>query len=113
MGDIYYNNNFEAIGVVFDVNPDNIKEAKIISLESGSGKKSGIFNGDFATPDLDDGEVNTARYIEENTNASLRNTAIKVLAAGICRLSMKWRPSTGIGLKSVNRWLLPEVLLYR
>lgn len=75
VGDIYYNDNFEAAGVVCWVNPDNIKEAKIISLMNDKGRQIGVFNGDFSTPDLDDGEVNTAKYIEENTNAGLGSTA--------------------------------------
>lgn len=99
VGDIYYNDSFEAIGVVFDVNPDNIKEAKIISLESGSGKKSGIFNGDFATPDLDDGEVNTARYIEENTNAGLGSTA--------ANSAIIW--ASEYSYKGISGWYLPAI----
>lgn len=75
VGDIYYNENFDPIGVVCWVNNANIKEAKIIGLENSSNRRSGIFNGDFVTSDLEDGEANTAKYVQENIDANLGSTA--------------------------------------
>ncbi len=99
VGDIYYNDRFEAVGVVCWVNPDNIQEAKVIGLEGSTGKKSGVFNGDFTTPDLNDGAVNTARYAEENQKAGLGSTARNC--------AMIW--AAEYSYKGVSGWYLPAI----
>ena len=65
VGDIYYNENFEPQGVVFWVNPENIREAKIVGLQEAR-IKLGDFGPDFITPDQDNGSANTAAYVEQN-----------------------------------------------
>lgn len=75
VGDIYYNENIEPVGVVCWVNNKNIREAKIVALAAGSGKKLGIYSGDFVTPDVNDGEANTLAYVTENVASNLGSTA--------------------------------------
>ena len=70
VGDVYYNSKFEPVGVVCWVNEDNIKEAKIISLQeiTTSDYKNGQFGdfGTFTTPDYDNGQENTRLHMEQN-----------------------------------------------
>ena len=77
VGDIYYNENFDPIGVVVWVNQSNIREAKIISpqkpgqygsiLYCGNGEGLGL---DFQTPDRKNGYQNTqAMLVRNNTFA--------------------------------------------
>lgn len=70
VGDVYYNSKFEPVGVVCWVNEDNIKEAKIISLQeiTTSDYKNGQFGdfGTFTTPDYDNGQENTRLHMEHN-----------------------------------------------
>ena len=65
VGDVYYNEKFEPQGVVFWVNPENIREAKIVGLQEAR-IKLGDFGPDFITPDQDNGSANTAAYVEQN-----------------------------------------------
>lgn len=99
VGDIYYNSDYEAVGVVCWVNPDNIREAKVIALEGNSGKKTGVFNGDFVLPDLNDGEVNTAAYLAENTASGLGSTADNS--------AIVW--AAEYVYKGVDGWYLPAI----
>lgn len=82
VGDIYYNENFEPIGVVCWVNQDNIREAKIISPKKpgqygtiwycGSDTGLGI---DFDTPNRNDGYQNTQDMLARNQTFKTPYTA--------------------------------------
>ena len=73
IGDIYYNENSEAVGVVVWVDEEDLQRAKIVSLEEGSVQYAGSGNGlglDFDTPDKDNGASNTEKMIEKNNTLS-------------------------------------------
>lgn len=70
VGDIVFDENFKPTGVVFWVNPENIKEAKIIALEHIL-KKFGAVGSDFFTPSFTDGYQNTLDLIEHNNTNGL------------------------------------------
>lgn len=70
VGDIEYDSNFNPIGVVFWVNPSNIKEAKIISMEKIS-HKFGAVGYDFFTLDADNGYQNTIDLVQRVNSQSL------------------------------------------
>ncbi|TXH60889.1 MAG: hypothetical protein E6Q89_00075 [Bacteroidia bacterium] len=62
IGDIVLDNNYEPTGIVFWVNPSNIKEAKIIALEHVI-KKFGAVGSSFFTPSFTDGYGNTLALV--------------------------------------------------
>lgn len=82
VGDIYYNENFDPIGVVVWVNQSNIREAKIISpqkpgqygsiLYCGNGEGLGL---DFQTPDRKNGYQNTQDMLVRNNTFTEPYTA--------------------------------------
>ena len=82
VGDIYYNENFDPIGVVVWVNQSNIREAKIISpqkpgqygsiLYCGNGEGLGL---DFQTPDRKNGYQNTQDMLVRNNTFAESYTA--------------------------------------
>ena len=82
VGDIYYNENFDPIGVVVWVNQSNIREAKIISpqkpgqygsiLYCGNGEGLGL---DFQTPDRKNGYQNTQDMLVRNNTFAEQYTA--------------------------------------
>ena len=82
VGDIYYNENFEPIGVVVWVNQDNIREGKIISPKKpgqygsiwycGNGEGLGL---DFQTPDRGNGYQNTQDMLARNNTFAKPYTA--------------------------------------
>ena len=82
VGDIYYNENFDPIGVVVWVNQSNIREAKIISpqkpgqygsiLYCGNGEGLGL---DFQTPDRKNGYQNTQDMLVRNNTFAEPYTA--------------------------------------
>ena len=82
VGDIYYNENFDPIGVVVWVNQSNIREAKIISpqkpgqygsiLYCGNGEGLGL---DFHTPDRENGYQNTQNMLARNNTFTNPYTA--------------------------------------
>lgn len=82
VGDIYYNENFDPIGVVVWVNQSNIREAKIISpqkpgqygsiLYCGNGEGLGL---DFQTPDRKNGYQNTQNMLARNNTFTNPYTA--------------------------------------
>lgn len=103
IGDIYYNNNFEPIGVVFWVNPSNIKEAKIVNINEqgnkwycGNGTGLGI---DFSTPDREDGAGNTAAMVSKNQTLSTPYTAGNAI--------FMWASS--LEYKGEKDWYLPAI----
>lgn len=76
VGDIYYNGNFEPVGVVCWVNSKNIREAKIINLQEVTTQGEwqtinfGDFGTNFITPDYDNGENNTLLHVRQNATLS-------------------------------------------
>ncbi len=82
VGDIYYNENFDPIGVVVWVNQSNIREAKIISPKKpgqwgsiwycGDGEGLGL---DFHTPDRKNGYQNTQDMLARNNTFTNPYTA--------------------------------------
>lgn len=82
VGDIYYNENFDPIGVVVWVNQSNIREAKIISPKKpgqwgsiwycGDGEGLGL---DFHTPDRENGYQNTQDMLARNNTFTNPYTA--------------------------------------
>lgn len=78
VGDIYYDNKYEPVGVVVWVNPKNRQEAKILNLESPGAYSTIHFNtrpigADFETPDHNDGEGNTALLVAKNQTITKPN----------------------------------------
>lgn len=104
VGDIYYNDAFEPVGIVCWVNNSNIKEAKIIELTGvgnygtiwycGSGNGLGL---GFDTPDMADGEGNTAKMMEYNNTLATPFTASDAAFA--------WAGT--YEYKGVDGWYLP------
>ncbi len=102
VGDIYYNEKFESVGVVCWVNSQNIREAKIITL-TGPGKYGTIWwcgNGDglglsFDTPDRANGEQNTQAMVNQNKTLSKPFTASDA--------AFMWAAELGAG------WYLPAI----
>ncbi len=73
VGDIYYNENFEPIGVVVWVNQDNIRQGKIISPRKPGDWGTVLYCGreeglglDFQTPDRENGYQNTQDMLARN-----------------------------------------------
>lgn len=113
-GDIYYNDSSEPVGVVYWVNSENIREAKIVCLEQKSGRTIGEYPDDFVTPDLNDGEVNTLAYvaIASSLGATAANSAL-VYAAEYNYLGIgNWYLPAINELKTIydNRTKINEVL---
>ena len=89
VGDIYYNENFDPIGVVVWVNQSNIREAKIISpqkpgqygsiLYCGNGEGLGL---DFQTPDRKNGYQNTQDMLYATIHLQSRIQLITQLLSG-------------------------------
>ena len=80
VGDVYYNADFDPVGIVCWVNENNIKEAKIIDLQEVTTQGSyqtinfGNFGSSFTTPDLEDGEGNTIAHMAQRTAAGLEKS---------------------------------------
>ena len=103
VGDVYYNSKFEPVGVVCWVNEDNIKEAKIISLQeiTTSDYKNGQFGdfGTFTTPDYDYGQENTRLHMEHNAT----------LASPLDEESSGLVWAATYNYKGEDRWYLPAI----
>lgn len=100
VGDIVYDNNFKAEGVVFWVNPYNVKEAKIIALEHVI-LKFGPVGASFFTPDMEDGYNNTLTLIARNNTQNPRLTS--QTSAFVYAYEYKASPGNTVG------WYLPAV----
>ena len=74
VGDIYYNEKFEPVGVIYWVNNANIKEAMAISLKQAK-LIIGKMPADFDTPDMDNGYLNTQAVVAKNTSEGWGLTA--------------------------------------
>lgn len=69
VGDIYYNEEFEPIGVVYKVDKANIKEAMVISLEQAQIRLMDSYPLGFSTPDMDNGYANMQSVLDLNDNS--------------------------------------------
>lgn len=100
VGDVEYDNNFHPIGVVFWVNPQNIKEAKIIALDHAT-KKFGAVGSNFFTPSFTDGYSNTLALVErvESENLVLDASSSAFIYA------YEYKASPG----KTSGWYLPAV----
>ena len=103
VGDIYYNEDFEPVGVVCWVNNANIKEAKIINLDGvkstwycGSGNGLGM---DFSTPNFTDGEGNTRDMVDFN----------KTLATPYIASNSAFMWAATYAYEGVSGWYLPAI----
>ncbi len=107
VGDIYYNEDFEPVGVVCWVNNANIKEAKIINLD---GVKSILYCGNenglglnFSTPDFVDGEKNTKKMVD--FNATLAEPYTEANAAFMWAATYSYNGVGGWYLPAINEWV--------
>lgn len=111
VGDIYYNADFEAVGVVCWVDPNDIREAKIVSLETPGGGTIFYNNNDpksylgatFATPDKKDGAGNTQKMIDRNATLELPSTA--------ANSAFVWAHE--YSYKGIGGWYLPAIEEYQ
>lgn len=106
VGDIYYNEDFEAIGVVCWVNNANIKEAKILSLKGPGAYESMYYCGSskglglsFDTPDKADGYGNSRKMVEYN------NTLASPYTTDNAAFLWAWEYTN----KGENGWYLPAI----
>lgn len=100
VGDVVYDAAYNPTGIVFWVNPANIKEAKIIALEKVT-KKFGPVGSTFFTPDYNDGYGNTLALVARNKALNLGLTAST--SAFMYASEYKASPGTTVG------WYLPAV----
>lgn len=70
LGDLVYDADFKPTGIVFWVNPANVKEAKIIALEH-TVRPFGAVGTAFFTPSPSDGYGNTLSLVERNKEQNL------------------------------------------
>lgn len=109
IGDIYYNDNYEAVGIVFWVNTTNSREAKIINLEKSSnifynGRSADeLLGADFETPNMEDGEGNTKAMVDKNRTLAKPNTSANSL--------FMW--ANEYSYKGINGWYLPAINEYK
>ena len=99
-GDIVYDNNYMPEGVVFWVNPANIKEAKIIALDQLT-SKFGPVGSTFFTTDMNDGYANTLALVNRVRSAGLPLTS--ATSAFMYAYEYKSTPGNTAG------WYLPAV----
>lgn len=100
IGDIAYDNAYKPTGIVFWVNPSNIKEAKIIALEHVL-KKFGPVGAAFFTPSFTDGYGNTLALVNRVKSMGLSLDASN--SAFMYAYEYKATPGNTIG------WYLPAV----
>lgn len=99
VGDLVYDATYNPTGIVFWVNPANIKEAKIIALENVTRKFGPV--GTFYTPDYNDGYGNTLALVARNKTLNLGLTSST--SAFMYAYEYKASPGTTAG------WYLPAV----
>lgn len=75
VGDVVYDADFKPTGVVFWVNPSNVKEAKIIALEHVT-RNFGAVGTSYFTTDINDGFANTQALVNRNKDLKLGLTAM-------------------------------------
>ncbi|SMD02229.1 alpha/beta hydrolase family esterase [Pedobacter africanus] len=100
VGDVVYDAAYQPTGIVFWVNPANIKEAKIIALENVT-RKFGPVGTTFFTPDYNDGYGNTLALVARNKTLNLGLTA----ATSAFMYAYEYKASAG----TTTGWYLPAV----
>lgn len=100
IGDLVYDADFKPTGVVFWVNPANIKEAKIIALEHTT-RQFGAVGTDFVTPSYTDGYGNTLTLIARNQTLATKLTS----ATSAFVYAYEYKASAG----NTVGWYLPAV----
>lgn len=106
VGDVYYNEDFKPVGVVFWVNENNIREAKIVSFQEVTTQGSycninfGNFGTTFVTPDENDGEANTAAHMKEREDKGL--TKLTASNSGLV-----WAAT--YAYNGTDNWYLPAI----
>ncbi|QBQ40390.1 alpha/beta hydrolase family esterase [Sphingobacterium psychroaquaticum] len=100
VGDLVYDAQYQPTGVVFWVNPSNIKEAKIIALTHVT-RPFGSVGAAFLTPSYTDGYNNTLALIERNNTQSVKLTSAK--SAFVYAYEYLTTPGNTLG------WYLPAV----
>ncbi len=100
VGDVEFDSNFNPLGIVFWVNPSNVKEAKIIALEHVL-KKFGPVGATFFTPSFTDGAGNTLALVNRVKALNLNLDASS--SAFIYAYEYKASPGKTSG------WYLPAV----
>lgn len=110
VGDIYYNEAFEPVGVVFWVNNENIREAKILDLQEVTTQGSyqninfGDFGASFTTPDTDDGEGNTQKHMQEREDKGLTSKLTNVSSGLVWAATYSYKGVEGWYLPAINEW---------
>lgn len=100
LGDLFYDADFKPAGVVFWVNPTNVKEAKIIALEHAA-RPFGAVGATFFTPSFTDGYSNTLALVDRNKD---QNLGLNAATSGfIYAYEYKSNPGRTAG------WYLPAV----
>lgn len=99
VGDVVYDAAYNPTGIVFWVNPANIKEAKIIALEKVTRKFGPV--GSFFTPDFNDGYGNTLALVARNKELNLGLTA----ATSAFMYAYEYKASPG----TTEGWYLPAI----
>lgn len=100
VGDLVYDTDFKPTGVVFWVNPANIKEAKMIALEHVI-RPFGAVGTSFFTSSYTDGYSNTLALIERNNTLATKLTA----TTSAFVYAYEYKASAG----STKGWYLPAV----
>jgi poly(3-hydroxybutyrate) depolymerase len=100
VGDVVYDAAYNPTGIVFWVNPANIKEAKIIALEKVT-RKFGPVGSTFFTSDYNDGYGNTLALVARNKTLNLGLTA----ATSGFMYAYEYKASAG----TTTGWYLPAV----
>lgn len=104
VGDIYYNERLEPVGIVFWVNRSNIREAKILNLQEvttqGQWQTINFGNfGTFTTPDEENGEENTRLHMQQNATL---DRPLNAVSSGLV-----WAAT--YSYKEVTEWYLPAI----
>ncbi|WP_316791615.1 hypothetical protein [Pedobacter frigoris] len=100
VGDVIYDAAYKPTGIVFWVNPANIKEAKIIALENVT-RKFGPVGTTFFTPDYNDGYGNTLALVARNKALNLGLTS----ATSAFMYAYEYKASAG----TTAGWYLPAI----
>jgi len=100
IGDLVFDTSYKPVGIVFWVDPLNIKEAKIVALEHVT-RQFGAVGVDFFTPSYTDGHGNTLALVARNNDLTTKLTA--ATSAFVYAYEYKSTPGHTVG------WYLPAV----
>lgn len=108
VGDVYYNNNDEAVGVVIWVNSKDKRDAKIINFDTPGQYGTIHFNttplgSDFDTPNKEDGLGNTKLLLDKNNTLPTPNN--KNASAYVWANEYTYKGVTNWYIPAINEWL--------